>query len=155
MILVLITCGTGSRFINTSLQFSVLNAVECCGLAGHLAQALTNSNWATATRYLQSQRHRTSWLLGFSTCVPEQLQIPYSFFLFNLQSSFLLSHTWIFSRLCIYLPSYAIATAKFRPLSVSCSSVLLSLVSLLANSLFHCYQKYFSKIDLKASLSCL
>lgn len=60
-----------------------------------------------------------------------------------------------FSQGCVYLPSYPIATAKFRPLSVSCSSVLLSLVSLLANSLFHCYQKYFSKIDLKASLSCL
>lgn len=44
MILVLIAGGTGSRFINTLLPFSVLNATECCGLAGQLAQALTVFN---------------------------------------------------------------------------------------------------------------
>ena len=60
-----------------------------------------------------------------------------------------------FSQDSLYLPSYPIATAKFRPFSVSCSGVLLSLASLLPSSLFHCYQKYSSKIGLKGSLSCL
>lgn len=43
-VIVLIYQGTGSRFINIFLQFSVLNATECCGLAGQLAQALTVFN---------------------------------------------------------------------------------------------------------------
>lgn len=132
MILVLIARGTGSRFINIFLQFSVLNATECCGLAGQLAQALTvfNPNWATVTRYMQSQ-HGTEQAdyRGFPPASQNNCRSH------PLFSCLVISHHSCclapeFSQGCLYLPSYPIATAKFRPLSVSCSGVLLSLVSL-------------------------
>lgn len=86
---------------------------------------------------------------------PRTLADPILFFSCLIISHHSCCFTPEFSQGCLYLPSCPIATAKFRPLSVSCSSVLLSLASLLPGSLFHCYQKYSSKIGLKGSLSCL